>query len=91
MDQSPGIAWLYADQAKNKTDLSVPLSSMTIAVIGRRLGSHDTHAFNYRGNPLRNINADAWQRTYDMTGSAISAGTTSGIFEPHGTRRMAQA
>jgi len=62
VDLSRRIAWLYADQVKNNTDLTVPLNSMAIAVIRRRFGSHDTHVFSYRGKPLRNINADAWQR-----------------------------
>ena len=62
VDLSRQIAWLYADQVKNNTDLTIPLNSMGIAVIRRRIGSHDTHVFSYRGKPLRNINADAWQR-----------------------------
>ncbi len=62
------IAWLYADQVKNNTDLTVPLNSTAIAVIRRRIGSHATHVFSYRGKPLRNINADAWQRACDKAG-----------------------
>ena len=67
-DLSRRTAWLYADQVKNNTDLTVPLNSTAIAVIRRRIGSHDTHVFSYRGKPLRNINADAWQRACDKAG-----------------------
>jgi integrase len=62
VDLSRQIARLYADQVKNNTDLTIPLNSTAIAVIHRRIGSHDTHVFSYRGKPLCNINADAWQR-----------------------------
>jgi integrase len=59
VDLSRQIAWPYADQFKNNTDLTLPLNTTAIAVIRRRIGSHDTHVFSYRGKPLRNINADA--------------------------------
>ena len=66
VDLSRQIAWLYADQVKNNTDLTIPLNDTAIEVIRRRLGSHDTHVFSYRGKPLRNINADAWHRACDL-------------------------
>jgi integrase len=68
VDLSRQIAWLYADQVKNNTDLTLPLNTTAIAVIRRRIGSHDTHVFSYRGKPLCNINADAWQRACTLAG-----------------------
>jgi integrase len=68
VDLSRRIAWLYADQVKNNPDLTLPLNTTAIAVIRRRIGSHDTHVFSYRGKPLRNINADAWQRACTKAG-----------------------
>ena len=60
------IAWLHEDQVKNNTDLTIPLNATAIEVIRRRLGSHDTHVFSYRGKPLRNINADTWQEACEQ-------------------------
>lgn len=85
------IARLYADGVKNNTDLTVPLGRMVSTVIRRRIGSHATHVFGYRGKPLRNINADAWQRAVTRRESPISAGTTSGIPGFHGMCRTVPA
>ena len=38
VDLSRHIAWLYADQVKNNTDLTTPLNDTAIEVIRRRLG-----------------------------------------------------
>lgn len=43
MDMSRQIAWLYADQVKNNTDLTIPLNDTAIQAIRRQLGSHGTH------------------------------------------------
>jgi hypothetical protein len=52
VELSRRIAWLYADQVKNNTDLTIPLNSTATAVIRRRIVSHDTHVFSYRGKPI---------------------------------------
>jgi len=62
------IAWLYTDQVRNDTDLTIPPNSTAIAAIRRRIGSHDTRVFNSRSKPLRNIYAGAWQRACDRAG-----------------------
>ena len=53
VDLGQRIAWIYADQAKGKRDIAVPLSDGAVAVLRRQLGAHAKWVFPYRGGPIR--------------------------------------
>lgn len=62
VDMARHTAWIYADEAKAKKDLAVPLNANALAVIRRRLGTHPTHVISYAGKALKHVNAETWQK-----------------------------
>ena len=55
-------AWVHADQAKGKRDLSVPLNQGAYKALQSCLGKHPKYVFTYRGNPLKGIDSRTWAR-----------------------------
>lgn len=63
IDMARKIAWIYADQAKGKKDLAVPLNQSAIKILQRRFSKHHLHVFTYAGKPLKGVDSETWKRT----------------------------
>lgn len=52
----------YADQAKGKKAIAVPLNEDALVVIRQQIGKYDTHVFAYEGSPVTCANNHAWRK-----------------------------
>lgn len=53
---------------KNGQALGVPLNDISVAVLMRQMGKHETHVFTYRGQPLGSANSSAWRKALARSG-----------------------
>lgn len=68
VDLNRRILWIFADQAKGKKDLSIPLNEAAMAVIRRQQGKCSTHVFSYEGRPMKRPDSSTWQRACEKAG-----------------------
>jgi len=68
VDLDRKLAWIPADQAKNRRPLAVPLSEDAIAVIRAQQGQRSGYVFSYRGKPVRQVNTKAWRTALTRAG-----------------------
>jgi len=61
-------AWIFADQAKGKRDLGVPLNDNAMAVLERCRGQHPEYVFSYRGKRIKGIQNDTWKKACQKAG-----------------------
>jgi len=54
-------AWIYADQAKGKHDIPVPLNAEAITVLRQQIGKHNRRVFTYKENPIAHANGKAFR------------------------------
>ena len=54
-------AWIYADQAKGRRALAVPLNAQAMVVLREQEGHHPTRVFVYDGKPVTRANNRAWR------------------------------
>lgn len=52
IDMTRRCAWIYADQAKGKKAIAVPLNTEACGIIKAQIGKHITHVFTYEGEPM---------------------------------------
>ncbi|MDD5227340.1 MAG: site-specific integrase [Methylococcales bacterium] len=52
IDMQRRCAWIYADQAKGKKSIAVPLNNDALTVIRSQIGKHPDFVFTYKGNPI---------------------------------------
>jgi integrase len=62
LDMQRRCAWIHADQSKSKKAIAVPLSKGALEVIQQQIGKHDSHVFNYDGEPVTRANNHAWRK-----------------------------
>lgn len=62
IDMQRRCAWVYADEAKGKKAIAIPLNDDAIAIIRQQIGKHDTHVFTYNGKPVTRANNYAWSK-----------------------------
>ena len=68
VDLTRRMAWIHPDQAKARKAISVPLSSVAVAVLRGQIGRHHTNVFTYRGKPVHQVNTKAWHRALKRVG-----------------------
>lgn len=54
-------AWVYADQAKSRQSIGIPLNDDAIAVLAACLSDDAEYVFIFRGKPLKRVNGKAWR------------------------------
>ncbi len=62
IDMQRHCAWVYADEAKGKKAIAIPLNDEAITIIRQQIGKHDTHVFTYEGRPVTRANNHAWRK-----------------------------
>lgn len=67
VDLTRKLAWIHNDQAKDDTDLSVPLSAAAMQILERRKDIHDTFVFTYRGRVIKSPKT-AWNKAREKAG-----------------------
>ncbi len=55
-------AWIHPDQAKAGKALGVPLNAEAVVVLREEQGKHPTRVFTYKGNPVKQVNGEAWKK-----------------------------
>lgn len=73
MDLVRRVAWIYADQAKARKAITVPLSDTAVAVLRRQLPKkrHTEYmqsVFVYCGKPVRQTTTAAWKKALKRAG-----------------------
>ena len=68
IDKQRRCAWIYADQAKGKKAIAVPLNDDAMAVLRSQMGKHETHVFTYKGEPVTRANNHAWRKALQRAG-----------------------
>lgn len=68
VDLAAKAAYIPSSQAKGKRGIAVPLNGDAIAVIKSRIGTHDTHVFSWRGEPVEQLMTKAWRRAAAAAG-----------------------
>jgi integrase len=53
--------WVAGNDHKNGRAHSVPLNEAAMAVLESRRGDHLSHVFTYEGNPIVQVNTEAWR------------------------------
>jgi integrase len=62
------LAWIHPDQAKARKAIAVPLNTEAVLIIRRRIGSHESHVFSFRGKPIRQVSTKAWYQALERAG-----------------------
>lgn len=60
VDVERRVAWIYADQAKARRVITVPLNADAITVLREQQGVHDRWVFTYRSRPIHAASQTAW-------------------------------
>ncbi len=68
VDLERRVAWIYADQAKGKRVITVPLNADALVVLREQIGQHPTRVFTYEGNPVTRANNHAWRKATQRAG-----------------------
>lgn len=61
-------AWIYADQAKSRQSIGVPLNDDAMTVLAACLGDDPTHVFVFRKKPIKRVNGKAWRKALERAG-----------------------
>jgi integrase len=62
VDLARRVAWMHADQAKNRKPPGVPLNAEAVTVLRRQVGKHPRFVFTYRDHaPVVCANGEAWR------------------------------
>ena len=61
-------AWIHPDQAKARKAISVPLSSVAVAVLRKQIGKHQVNVFSFRSKPVHQVNTKAWHKALKRVG-----------------------
>ncbi len=62
------LAWIHPDQAKARKAIAVPLNAEAVWNIRARIGTHVTHVFSFRGQPIRQVSTKAWYQALARAG-----------------------
>jgi integrase len=68
VDLDRRTCWIYADQAKGKKDIVIPLNEAAIEVIKSQVGKCATHVFSYAGKPMKRPDIETWRRACKKAG-----------------------
>lgn len=68
VDLGRGVAWVTADNAKSGRARAVPLNAEAVAVIRRRIGTHDTQVFTRNGKTQTQVDHKMFDRACEKAG-----------------------
>ncbi|MFZ1326230.1 MAG: site-specific integrase [Candidatus Contendobacter sp.] len=61
-------AWIWADQAKGREAIPVPLNQEAVRVLREQWGKHPERVFTHQGQPFRQANGRAWRKSIQRAG-----------------------
>lgn len=70
IDLERQTAWIHAEQSKNRRALAVPLNSMAVNVLSRRIGINPIWAFTFHDKPVQRCSTKAWHAALRRSGIA---------------------
>ncbi len=62
IDINRRVAWVWAEDAKGKRNIPVPLNDDAIALLNEQRGQDKEFVFVYEGNPILNTTTAAWKK-----------------------------
>lgn len=62
------LAWIHADQSKNKASLSIPLNIIATTVLKELEFDHPTRVFTYKGKPINRANTKSFRSAVKRSG-----------------------
>lgn len=68
VDIARRTAWIPGDKAKNKEDIHVSLSQLSVELLQRQIGKHSERVFTYAGRPLLQFSTTTWKRAIARAG-----------------------
>jgi integrase len=68
VDLARRVAWIHPDQAKARKAIPVPLNAEAVSLLRRRVGTHPTHVFSFRGKPITQVSTKAWYAALKRAG-----------------------
>ena len=68
VDMERHLAWVQAEQVKNRETLSIPLNEAALAVLRRQRGNHPHYVFTYEGKPVTRANTKAFREGLKRAG-----------------------
>lgn len=68
VDLGRRMAWIHADQSKNRRAIAVPLNESAAAVLARCEGDHPDYVFVYQGAPVDRTSTKAWYNALARAG-----------------------
>ncbi len=68
VDLKRRMAWIWADQAKARTAIAVPLTDDAMAVLEAQRCQHAEYVFPYRGRPVTRTSTKAWKAALKRAG-----------------------
>jgi len=69
VDLERRVAWVHADEVKNRKALAVPLNADAVLVLRRQQGKHPVYVFSYRGHaPVKWVNGSPWREAVKRAG-----------------------
>jgi integrase len=63
-----GMAWIVPEDSKNGEPVPMPLNETAKEVLRRCQGKHRDYVFTYEGNPIANVNTQAWVKALKRAG-----------------------
>ncbi len=68
VDTARSMAWIHAEQSKNRKSFPVPLNADAMAVIHAQRGRHREWVFVYNGKPVSRTSTKAWAKAKERAG-----------------------
>lgn len=68
IDMDRAMFWVYADQAKGRRPIGVPLSPSALNILRGQHGQHARYVFTYLGKPIKNLNTKAYRNALRSAG-----------------------
>ncbi|MEQ8955869.1 MAG: site-specific integrase [Gammaproteobacteria bacterium] len=68
VDLERSVAWIHADQSKNRRALAVPLNRHGQKILVSQQGKHSDWCFPYQGNPVDRCSTKAWNQAKERAG-----------------------
>lgn len=68
VDLGRRVAWIWADEAKGKKAITVPLNDAAVAVLQKQIGEHPQIVFPWRGAAIFHVKTAAWDKACARAG-----------------------
>lgn len=68
VDLQRRLVMIDGEDFKNGKDFSAPLGDRALEIIRAQIGKHNQYVFTYRGQPVKQVNGKAWQKSLQRAG-----------------------